>query len=111
VGTLLLWFGVLGGVGTWMLHLVLVASMVQYVCNHGGFRWVMDVATAATALATVACIWISVSIMRAADDDEAAGTRAGIYQFLGVFGVLTGATSLGLILLEGSYVWFLDPCD
>ncbi len=109
-GGLLLWVAVLTGIAAWAAHLLLLASLVRWSCNEDGSRWLMDVLTLVTALATVVAMWLCAGIIRGADEDEAAGTPAGGNRFLGVFGLMTGAVNLALILLEGSYAWFISPC-
>ena len=44
---------------------------------------------------------------RAGDDSEEAGTPAGRIRFLGLCGLLINAINLMLILLEGSYIYFI----
>ena len=63
-----------------------------------------------TAAATLLAMWLCLGIMRAAGEDEESGTPAARTRFLGVFGLMTGAINLVLILLEGSYAWFISPC-
>ena len=109
-GGLLLWVAALTGIAAWAAHLLLLSALVQFTCNEEGTRWWLDVLTLVTALATLAAMWLCVGIIRGADDDEAAGTPAGRTRFLGVFGLMTGAINLALILLEGSYAWFVSPC-
>ncbi len=109
-GGLMLWVAVVTGVAAWAAHLLLVASLVRWTCNEEGSRWVLDVLTAVTAAATLLAMWLCLGIMRAAGEDEEAGTPAARTRFLGVFGLMTGAINLVLILLEGSYAWFISPC-
>ncbi len=109
-GSLLLWVAVLTGIAAWAAHLLLLASLVQWSCNEEGSRWLMDVLTLVTAMATVGAMWLCAGIIRGADAADAAGTAAGRTRFLGVFGLMTGAVNLALILLEGSYAWFISPC-
>jgi hypothetical protein len=106
-----LWFAVLGGIAAWTVHLMLLSALTKFTCNDQGTRWVLDVLTLGTALVTVAAMWLCVGIIRGSQDDEAAGTLLGNTQFLGVFGLMIGAINLALILLEGSYAWFLSPCS
>lgn len=109
-GGLTLWVAVLTGIGAWTVHLLLLASLARFTCNEEGTRWVLDALTFVTAAATVAAMWLCLGIIRGADDDEAAGTPAGRTKFLGVFGLMTGAVNLALILLEGAFAWFINPC-
>ncbi len=110
-GGLRLWFGVIGGIAAWAAHLLALAALVRFTCNQSGTRWVLDAITVATVLVTLVAIWICVGIVRGSgDDDEAAPTVAGRTRFLGLFGLITGVINLALILLEGSYAWFISPC-
>jgi hypothetical protein len=107
------WAAVLIGIPAWIAHLVFEASMVQFTSAHPGWRWTLHLATGVTALVTLAGMVICVDLVRLADrcgpgdvesDDASAAT---LTRFLGVFGLLLGATNLALILLEGSYVIFV----
>lgn len=109
-GGLMLWVAVVTGVAAWAAHLLLLASLVRWTCNEDGSRWVLDVLTAVTAAATLLAMWLCLGIMRASGEDEEAGTPAARTRFLGVFGLMTGSINLVLILLEGSYAWFINPC-
>lgn len=110
-GGLRLWFGVIGGIAAWAAHLLALSALVQYTCNEPGTRWVLDAITVATALIALLAIWICVGILRGtSDDDEAFPSLGGRTRFLGLFGLITGVVNLALILLEGSYAWFISPC-
>ncbi len=105
------WYAVLGGVGAWTAHLLFEASFMKYTCNSHGYVWVMHLATAVTALATVAAMVLSWRLLRVSQgSDEAAADAGGRLQFLGYAGLLIGAINLALILLEGVYVVFLHRC-
>lgn len=105
-----LWFAVLAGIAAWMVHLIALASLAQWTCNDDGKRWVLDALTVATAAVTVFAIWLCLGILRGAQDDEAGGTPAARNHWLAVFGLMMGAINLALILLEGSFAWFISPC-
>ncbi|TML41700.1 MAG: hypothetical protein E6G27_06305 [Actinobacteria bacterium] len=109
-----LWVAVLGGIVFWLVHLTAEAALVGPACHHRDVRWVMHAVTAATGAATViamaACFRI-VLRARGADGGDDSPTVAGRTLFLGLFGLLTGAISLALIVLEGAYVVFLNPCS
>jgi len=106
----LLWTSALGGIGLWMIHITAVSGLAKYACNSHGALWTLHLATLVTGLLTAAGMFICFGVMRATDDDESAGSLAGNHNFVGIFGLITGAFSLALILLEGSYVLFLSPC-
>jgi hypothetical protein len=105
------WYAVVGGIGAWTVHMLFLSSFVQYTCNEGHVGWVHHVVTAVTAAATVLSMVLAWSLVReGADADEAAPSYEGRTRFLGMAGLLIGAINLALILLEGSYVFFLKPC-
>jgi hypothetical protein len=106
----LLWTAALGGIFFWMVHITFASGIVDFTCNKSGTLWTLHLATLVTALLTAAGIWICYGVMRSSGDEESSGSLAGNHNFVGVFGVITGAFSLALILLEGSYALFLSPC-
>ncbi len=106
----LLWSSALVGIVAWMVHITFASGIIDFACNKKGTLWTVHAATVVTAAVTVAGIWICYGVMRTAGDDEGSGSLAGNHAFVGVFGVITGAFSLALILLEGSYALFLSPC-
>ena len=105
-----MWTAALGGIGLWMVHITAVSSLVQYACNAKGTLWWLHAATVVTALPTLAIMRVCWNLIRHSEEDESSSTLAGNHTFIGVFGFITGAFSLALILLEGSYVIFLSPC-
>jgi chromate transport protein ChrA len=109
-GGLLLWVTVTVGIWAWTFHLLFLASFVRLACSHPVVEWVFHGVTAATAAPTVAGIAACLLLMRHCGDPEDAGTVAGRTRFLGIVGLLVNAISLALILAEGVYVPFLDPC-
>ena len=106
----LIWTAALCGIALWMIHITAVSSLVQYACNDKGTLWWLHAATVATAVPTALAMWVCRNLIRQSGDEESAGSLAGNYTFIGVFGFIMGAFSLALILLEGSYVIFLSPC-
>lgn len=104
------WFAVTGGIGAWLLHLTVAASLVRLLCEYPGWTWVLHVDTAVTAAVALAAMVMSAALVRVSPDPEDADTPGGQLRFLGLLGLLFGAINLALILLEGSYAIFLDPC-
>ena len=105
----LVWFAVLGGIVAWMSHLVLFASIVQFVHKHGWF-WVFYAGNAIAILITLAAGYLSYVLYRSgADEDDAAGTEKGRMRFLGLMGLLANGANMALILAEGTYIFFLKP--
>lgn len=106
----LLWTAALIGIAAWMVHITWASSIIDFTCNKKGTLWTVHLATFVTAAVTALGMWICLGVMRTAGDDEGSGTLAGNHNFVGAFGVITGGFSLALILLEGSYPFFLSPC-
>jgi hypothetical protein len=102
----LVWFALTAGIITWIIHLTAFAAIVTLVHEHGYF-WLFyagnGLAVAVTLVATALC-W---AMVRSTDEDEESGTPNGRIQFLGQFGLLINAINLMLILLEGSYIYFI----
>jgi len=106
----LLWTAALGGIVLWMIHITAVSGLAAFACNSEGSLWTLHLATLVTGALTAAGMWICFGVMRTSGEDESSGSLAGNHNFAGVFGLITGAFSLALILLEGSYALFLSPC-
>ena len=104
----LVWFSVIGGIAAWMFHLVLFASIVEFVHTHGWF-WVFYAGNAIAILLTLAAGYLSFLLYQRGKDDEGAGTPQGRMRFLGAMGLLVNGANLMLILAEGTYVFFLRP--
>jgi hypothetical protein len=109
----LVWSAALIGIPAWLIHLVFEAAMTGYTTSHPGWRWTLHLATAVTALATLAGMAICFELLRAADRTPRDGAESddasalNISRFLGGLGLLLGVTNLALILMEGSYVIFV----
>ena len=107
----LVWSTLFVPIGAWAVHLVATSAFVRYTCNDSGTEWIHHAFTAGTALVCLVCAWLSVRLLRAAGDaDEAVGSHAGRTRFLGQLGLASSVSNLALILLEGSYVFFISPC-
>jgi hypothetical protein len=108
------WVAVLGGIVFWMVHLTAEAALVGAACHHSSVKWVMHLLTVATAVATLAAMAVCLRMVhwaRHVDGGEDSPTVPGRTLFLGLFGLITGAASLLLIVLEGAYVVFFNPCS
>jgi hypothetical protein len=107
------WTAALIGIPAWIAHLIFEAAMTPYTTAHAGWRWTLHLATAVTALVTIAGMAICFDLLRVAnrgatadlEADDASATN--ISRFLGTFGLLIGVSNLALILMEGSYVIFV----
>jgi hypothetical protein len=105
----LVWAAVWAGPVLWLAHLTANSALVRFNCN-AGWLWLQHAGTAAAAAGTLAALAACTALARRAPDREDAATAAGRTRFLGLFGVLVNAVSLALILLEGSYALFINPC-
>jgi hypothetical protein len=103
------WAGALVGIVAWTVHIVSLASLVDLICRQPSLEWVLHLITGATAGVTLLGLWWCLALVRGGASD-AAGDRPGRLRFLGLFGLILSGFSLLLILWEGSYVLFLDPC-
>jgi hypothetical protein len=106
-----IWYGVLGGIAVWTVHLVTEASLVQWTCDSHRGEWPLDAITAVCLLATLVAIAISWRLWREGKgaNDESDEPR-GRTHFLGFLGLATGIINLALIGLEGVYVPILYRC-
>jgi hypothetical protein len=102
----LLWFALTAGIAAWIVHLTVFAAIVEFVHDNGYF-WLFYVGNALAVAVTLVALWLSWLVARAGDDDEEAGTAAGRMRFLGLFGLLVNGINLLLIVLEGSYIYFI----
>jgi hypothetical protein len=108
---ILLWLAIAAGPTLWVAHLTFGSALVEYACTKSEWEWAIHGLTVATALPVVAAALYCLRLARRVPHAEDAGTLAGSVRFLALFGLLTAAISLALILLEGSYVLFIDACD
>ncbi len=102
------WFALLGGIGAWIIHLLLFVSIVQFTCNAHGYVWVMHLATVVTLAITVAALVLCVRMLRSSDGDESSDDEGGRAQFIARLGLLIGAINFALIALEELYVIILN---
>jgi hypothetical protein len=102
----LVWFAITAGIAAWMLHLIGFAVLVAFV-HTNGFFWLFTVGNVAMIAVTVLAGFLCCLMIRAGHDDESAGTPEGRMRFLGYVGLAANGANLLLILLEGSYVYFI----
>ncbi len=103
----LVWFAVIAGIAAWVVHLVVLASLVRFVHNNG-FFWLFYVGNGVAIVITVAAGWLSWLVVQSSDESEDAGTPGGRRKFLGYFALLINGINLLLIVAEGSYIYFLS---
>ena len=103
---LLVWLTLTAGIAAWAVHLVAFASIVEFVHDNGYF-WLFYAGNGVAVAVTLIALALSWAMARAGRDDEEAGTPAGRIRFLGQMGLFVNGINLALILLEGSYIYFL----
>ncbi len=116
-GAARLWFGLLAGHASWTAQLLLTYLAVSLACRgESDGAAVLGVPIVPTLLALLtlgpvalaaAGAVVALRAWRAARSDGAAGWRG----FLGLFGALLSGLFVGVILLTGASLLFLDPCD
>jgi hypothetical protein len=102
------WFALTAGIAAWAVHLVAFASLVEFV-HDNGYSWIFTAGNVVAVAVTLFAGWLSYLIYRAGNDDEELGTPGGRMRFLGALGIVVNGINLLLILLEGSYVYFIAP--
>lgn len=102
---ILVWYGLLGGIGAWTIHLVFFAAYVRYTCNSSGSLWLMHVITAVTLAMTAVALFLCWKMLRdSPEGDEAADDEGGRAQFIARLGLLIGVLNFALITLEEVYL-------
>jgi hypothetical protein len=107
---LLPWATIVLSIAAWTVHIVGLAALVQYVCEHPGVEWVMHGMTIGLALVTLLLMLLCIPGARLPDGDEEAGTATANVRFLSRVAIAVGGANLLLIVVEGVYVVFIDPC-
>jgi hypothetical protein len=106
-----LWYAVLAGIVLWMVHLFVETSLARIRCSHEWVSWLIHGVTVVLALGTILAMVWSWGLWRTySEADEDNSDAEARWQFLGLFGFLTGAVSLLVIVWEGAYVPFLRAC-
>jgi hypothetical protein len=103
---ILVWFALTAGIAAWLVHLAGFAALVEFV-HDNGYSWLFTVGNSLAVVVTLVAGWLSWCIFRAGGDDEELGTVGGRMRFLGALGLLVNGINLLLIVLEGSYVYFI----
>jgi hypothetical protein len=114
------WGAVVGSTGAWVTHLVFSAAWsveggrsraaASAACGHGP-TWPLHLATALTAAVCLVALGAALLVLRhRADTPSGSGSLDGQLRFLGLLGVTAAVINLVLIVLEGSYVFFLRSC-
>lgn len=101
-----LWFALLAGIAAWATHITALAALTEWVCDESGV-WLLHLLTGVTAVPTIAALALSARLVRCWPGESPVARRS---RFLGRLALLLNGISLALILAEGSYVLFIDPC-
>jgi hypothetical protein len=102
----LVWCALAAGIVAWIVHLSAFAALVEFV-HDNGYSWIFSLGNGLALAITLAALWLSWLMYRAGTDDEDLGTPGGRMRFLGALALMVNAINLLLILLEGSYVYFI----
>ena len=102
----LVWFALTAGIAAWMAHLVGFSIIVAFVHKHGYF-WLFYLGNGVAILITLVAMWLCYRMVQVGEAEESSGTPAGRSRFLGYLGLLANGANLLLILLEGTYIFFL----
>ena len=106
-----LWYAVLSGIALWMAHVLIVTSLARIRCSEGWVDWILHGSTVVLGIGTlVGMVWSWQLWRQHADAVEDAPDATSRWMFLGLFGFLTQAISLLVIVWEGLYVPFLRSC-
>jgi hypothetical protein len=114
------WAAIAGSTAAWATHLIFSAawaveggrgrSAASAMCGHGP-TWPLHLATLVTAAVCVVALGAAWVVYRHRDDAlSGSGSIEGQLRFLGLLGLGVAAVNLLLIVVEGSYVFFLRSC-
>ena len=112
---LLVWFGVFGPPGAWVVQFLLGYGVTQAQCNPAGSRWGVPIDTwtvAATAVgATVALLgWLAAGAVFRATRDASSAPPRGRVHFLSVIALATSPLFLLIIVWGGVGALVLQEC-
>ena len=83
------------------------AAIVEFVHDHGYF-WLFHVGNGTALVVTLLALWLSWQMVQVAPTRARSPARpAGVSASSAEFGLLVNAINLLLILLEGSYIYFI----
>jgi hypothetical protein len=100
------WLGASAPILLWLIHLTLLASLSEPICANPGWRWVPHAATAVLlALCAPCLLWLAGLARRSPDTVTDIQLR-----FIGLLGLLLGAASVTLIVVEEIFGVVIEPC-
>jgi hypothetical protein len=104
-----LWGAVVVPILAWTVHMVALASLVRYTCEHPGARWIMHGLTFSLGFVCVVCIAVAYRFARQPNGEEAVSVKANL-RFLSHLAIIVGVANLLLIGAEGVYVLLFNSC-
>lgn len=107
-----LWFGVLGPIIAWAAQLGISWGLVPYSCDRGNVIW-LHINTIVFAVVAIVAFFTAMNTYRSLGTVPPAPDRSRALDtdhFMSILGMLSSGLFLALILLEGSAVFFLEPC-
>lgn len=117
---LLGWSAIVASTMAWIAHLIFSAAWAvsggraRYgpgpECNYGS-AWPLHLATVCAAAVCLAALGAATVVYRhRGDATSGSGALEGQLRFLGLLGIATASVNLLLVVVEGSYVFFLLSC-
>jgi hypothetical protein len=104
----LLWFALVAGVVAWAAHLLLFASIVEFIHDNGYF-WIFHVGNWVCIALALLAFFLSWLVYRGGEGaSEEDPTPTGRMRFLGTLGMAFNGINLLLIITEGSYIYFIS---
>ncbi len=89
------------------MHLAGFAALVEFV-HDNGYSWLFTVGNVLALAITLFALWLSWRIYRAGTDDEEVGSTGRAHALRRpALALLVNGINLLLIVLEGSYVYFI----
>lgn len=109
-----LWFGLFGGVGGWLLHLMVGFTLVYDGCAIGmaSLELWLWIATSALALVALVATFVAYSTWQRAGRQKERETNVmvGRTYFMGFIGAWLSGLSLLIILTTAIAIFWLNPC-
>lgn len=108
----MLWFGLLGGVVAWMIHLFAGFILLYFGCNGANARMAIAAATIVPALVAAAALLVAYLSWRkgGARTTDDVGGALGRSRFLALAGMGLSALSLIIIVSFGIPLAAISPC-
>jgi nicotinamide riboside transporter PnuC len=113
IGLLVLWFGFLGAVIAWIVHLLIAYALVPVACllDLEIALYAVSLVTALIALAALLVSWRTWQRAERTDSPEAYAASTSTTRFMGLSGVLLGVLFLGAIFVQTIPIILQNPCE